>query len=1693
MKMKKFLAVVLSFALSFSLAMPTFAQDNTKSTATAVQAEVLENSDETKATVDEESSKVDVEKEETKETKTDKKQADTEKVEKTIDSSVWTAEDFTYTEMSQRLNGCDYTRDFKITGTAIAGFSETGKEKFQENKDLVIPAKDDKGETIVGIADSAFKKLGIQSLELPDGMMVDYDDTVTHTVTRRGNFLIGAGAFEGNELKTLDLPEGVIFIGPRSFAKNKLTSVTIPHTFWWLENAAFAFNEITKVNFPKTCDFQAQIHAFAFSHNQIKSVRLPDYMEVVEKKSFYWNPGMEECPTDAPEKEQEYGGIVYMYTDNKNLFDMERIHHMGRTADSQHSWHQKLILGSVPDTEETWNADDFTFDGTTITGLSESGIAKRKDNRELVLPDKTPDGKYVTAIGKATTDTGLFATADEQFTKVTLPAKLETIGDKAFVNNGITKVEFPKTLKSIGIAAFQRNKLESVILPDSVTTLGGGAFGTNATIKKIVLSKGLTEIAAGAFGCSDASNFMTGLTELTIPEGITKIGQNAFAGNNIHNIVIPSTVKTIDRFAFSTKEYLTDPCTLTLSEGLEKIGADAFRNKSIASVVLPTTLQKIEKTTFKREYSSGADSGKTKLYVSTEEQYNDTKNFPVSKYHTLIFRVPGQEDKWNAEDFTYGTITQDLYPATDMSAVTKITGVGITGFSEAGLEKLEKNKDLVIPAKDADRNPIVGIGAGAFQKKGITSVTFPKGVMASYSGSDIAEGLTERGNFVILSSAFLGNELTSVDFPEGVIYVGGNAFKNNKLKSVKFSHTIWRLDNGSFAQNEISRVDFPKTCDFHLNIDNQVFMTNQIKSVRLPDRTEKVTLYAFAGNPGKEDLDANAPTKPIFKNSRVVYMYNENVDLRTKGMIAHTEGTGSGTGLSGNKSWVQKVIFGEMPAEEQPWNTSQFEFDGTTIKGFNEAGLKKVAAGETEVPLPATNKEGEAITAIAASAFDTKGLTKVTIPETVTSIGNMAFKGNAITEITIPDSVTTLGTAVFTNCASLEKVTLSKALKVISPSTFNFTKLKELEIPEGVETIGRMAFNSVPLTSLSLPSTLKTIADQAFKGNQLAKVEIPASVETIGKSAFSQNVEGPGLAPRMTSLVLHEGLKEIGKTAFEKTLLTTVYIPSSLEKLADTAFVKGEKGQVRLYSANKKHLELVEKTFYPEHTDKNDGSGHKVVYDQIAGSGWSHEDFTYEGGKVTGWSEQGNKTRKRDVVVKEDARTLVIPSVNPETLEPITEVADGAFEIPEGEWVQKKEGVESPNGMDTVILPDTLTTIGVRAFRYNKIKSVEFPASVTKIGESAFNSNQLKKLVIPDTVTDLESGAFSANEITELTLSKSVTVIPAGAFSMNIRLDHVDIPDTVTEIGEMAFAGARLTSLTIPASVTKIGRKAFHLHHIEELTIPGTVKEIGESAFEGTFKAITLKKLTIENGVEKIGKYAFKEGYLESVDIPASVTELASDAFYGNAGTNNDHVVVVRVFTKSQAEKFESSDCQKIVYVDNTPIKKKVTSKNVTLSTTAYTYTGKVRKPAVKVVVNGKKVAASNYTVKYSSGRKNVGTYKVTVTMKNNYTGKVTKTFKILPKGTSLKSVKSSGKKQIKVTWKKQNKQTTGYKIQYTTDKKFKKSVKASTITKNKYTSKIIKKLKKNKKYYVRICTYKKVGKTTYYSTWSKVKSVKVK
>ena len=164
----------------------------------------------------------------------------------------------------------------------------------------------------------------------------------------------------------------------------------------------------------------------------------------------------------------------------------------------------------------------------------------------------------------------------------------------------------------------------------------------------------------------------------------------------------------------------------------------------------------------------------------------------------------------------------------------------------------------------------------------------------------------------------------------------------------------------------------------------------------------------------------------------------------------------------------------------------------------------------------------------------------------------------------------------------------------------------------------------------------------------------------------------------------------------------------------------------------------------------------------------------------------------------------------------------------------------------------------------------------------------------------------------------------------------------------------------------------------------------------------------------------------------------------------------------------------------------------VSLSTTTYTYTGSVKKPSVVVKDSkGKTISTAHYTVTYAGGRKNVGTYKVTVKFKGNYSGTKTLTFKINPAKTTVKSL-TAGKKSLKVAITKKSTQVTGYQIQYSTGKSF-KSHKTKWLTSYKKTSTTLSGLSAKKTYYVRVRTYKKVGGVTYYSGWSTIKYKKTK
>lgn len=142
---------------------------------------------------------------------------------------------------------------------------------------------------------------------------------------------------------------------------------------------------------------------------------------------------------------------------------------------------------------------------------------------------------------------------------------------------------------------------------------------------------------------------------------------------------------------------------------------------------------------------------------------------------------------------------------------------------------------------------------------------------------------------------------------------------------------------------------------------------------------------------------------------------------------------------------------------------------------------------------------------------------------------------------------------------------------------------------------------------------------------------------------------------------------------------------------------------------------------------------------------------------------------------------------------------------------------------------------------------------------------------------------------------------------------------------------------------------------------------------------------------------------------------------------------------------------------------------------------------------SNKKVATVNS--KGSVTFKGIGETAITTTQAaTNYYAKssATYTLKIVPDTPTIKTIKA-GKGSLRVSWRKLSaKQSSGYEVRYATTKSMKKAVK-KTVKGAKKSSLKVSKLKRGKRYYVQVRTYKKVGGKMYYSSWSKAKAVKTK
>lgn len=372
-------------------------------------------------------------------------------------------------------------------------------------------------------------------------------------------------------------------------------------------------------------------------------------------------------------------------------------------------------------------------------------------------------------------------------------------------------------------------------------------------------------------------------------------------------------------------------------------------------------------------------------------------------------------------------------------------------------------------------------------------------------------------------------------------------------------------------------------------------------------------------------------------------------------------------------------------------------------------------------------------------------------------------------------------------------------------------------------------------------------------------------------------------------------------------------------------------------------------------------------------------------------------------------------------------------------------------------IQDGVSAIGGNAFSYcGSIKSISIPGSVTEIGESSF---------------------FCCTSLTTVSIAEGVKIIHQSAFS-HCALKDVTIPSSVTEIGQRAFGYEELWTSIGPATVKTEG---FVVRGSQGTAVEKYAKE-NEFTFEaiGALPSVSNAEVSLSQSSYTYDGNAKKPSV--TVKLNGKTLKLNTDytVSYSNnvkPGTASVTVTGKGSYAGSIVKTFTIKDKQGItckkksydVVYGAKPFKINASSADKLTFSSSDKKVAEVNKSTGKVTVKGCGVT----TITVKAGTKSV---KVTVTVK--------------PKKQAVKSAKAKSKK-LTIKWKK-DKKATGYEVQISTDKKFKKIAGKQKITKNTKDSYTSAKLKA-RTYYVRVRSYKKSGKKQIPGAWSQLKTVRVR
>lgn len=1254
---------------------------------------------------------------------------------------------------------------------------------------------------------------------------VEFTDNITE---------IGANAFESSGLTQIVFPKNLQSIGEKAFYKcSSLSSITLNDSLVSIGDSAFESTGLNEVYIPadvtlgKDCFASNPISTVTFAPGRktvggfagcssLENVVIPDGVQSIDERAFYNCRGIFDI--EIPDSVTEIGASAFYgctYLENVKL--SENLVSIGNSA-----FYQCKAITSIDLPESLTSIGDKAFykcsllsdvtlpQNLTSIGSNAFGFTKIK---EVTIP----------ASLETTDVSGVFENTPLE--KVTLSEGLTSIPDSMFDGcDSLATVVFPESITSIGAYAFRDTALTSVAFPENVETIGNFAFANCGSLSEIVFNDNLKTVGESAFEG-------TAIKEINIPANVD-FGQYAFSGSELEKITFDPGVKTVSGFAGC--DYLV---SVEIPEGVEKIGDNAFENCcSLSSITLPDSLNEIGVSAFNM--------------CQALENIELPQNLKVignsAFYQGGLIKIDLPESiETIGEGAFYETPLEGIVNVHGAS----IGASAFAGSTLGGVVFESSGENYTVPERafyncpnlksvQLPENAKVKVGPYAFaQCASLAEINLENMVFADeysfYQCSSLAqikfEALTEIGDY-----AFSQSGLKSVTLPETVTEMGTETFSNCKslnYVNVKCSELGWyaftdctsvsdyyftsnlkTIPMYSIASTKINKnFVYLRTCTIHARYGS--YAINFAKVNKIPyeellidDETQLPESYIGGKcGDGTWAYDLNENTLYIYaKNPTATYVTESGENwspntVNVKRVVFSDEVVKIGARMFENFSELESVSFGKNLTSI---GDQAFEdcISLKTIEGGS--GVKTIGtrsfSGCTALPEPFLPASLETVGVEAF--YGCKGFKSIIIPDNVKTLSSKCFMDcSNVTGIEIGSGITEIPSYCFANSSSLKDITFSENLVSIGERAFeNAIKLIFINIPDGVTTIGAYAFNNcLNVEKITLGASVSDVRDYAFNDCvNCYELNLNSVIRSLPNANYTRYhieyfcglepiVPGSGVQYKSN----YNSFKNIGKN----TTGLTVNIGDNVKSLS-LFWMAGQTDML---------------------TCVNIGSGVSSV--------------AFSNNSATGNTDASQMYNSQFIG-------------NP-NLKSINVSEDNAYIYSDGNAIYSKDGgvlYTIAPGLDTFSVNANVKTIGSYAFAGNAaLKKITFEEGVTSIANHAFMCcNSLKYITLPKTLTSIDAYAFeSCAALRNVELPDNVVLIGSYAFKDCSQLAAVILPDNIQMLDAYTFLNCKsLTGIVIPNSVNEIRQGAFkNCQALEEVYIGAQSIDFVSSSSDKTF------------------------------------------------------------------------------------------------------------------------------------------------------------------------------------------------------------------------------------------------------------------